>query len=340
MNDLERRCSSVVCQPHRPRGSTDWRGWRHALRRRLGQKETHAPLQAVTKGQASALARLLGLIFGDLRRPRAIVRRSRRRWCRTERRAADRNRADGLGQWRRRRRQFFCCPENPGARIRMWDTASHERPRRTMQRIHLRRQRIELTGYSLKVRLLGFGALGERHQHICALLLRRLDIPQYRAGDGIRHGDRSRFGWSLRGNAIGFQRSYTFEIREREVIETRQRDLIEFRQREAIEIRQGEAWQRDTRQGKARQRDARQGEAWQKVRGGRADDGQCGQGHHCHCDAGRSPLRHRPGLLVCLRLFVRRLSHLRSLSSSAQSQQFPPPPISKTKRAIAWTIQR
>src|SRR3984893_17017459 len=87
------------------------------------------------------------------------------------------------------------------------------------------------------------------------------------------------------------------EIRQREVIEIRQREVIEIRRREAIEIRQ-------------------------RIGGGRANDGQGGQGHHYRRHSARSPLRCRLRLFISLRFFVRCFSHLRSLRVSPVARFF------------------
>ena len=58
---------------------------------------------------------------------------------------------------------------------------------------HLRRQQGELTGYFFQIRLLGCGALRERHQHIGVLPLRRLNVPESRP-KWIRYEDWNRVG--------------------------------------------------------------------------------------------------------------------------------------------------
>ncbi len=133
----------------------------------------------------------------------------------------------------------------------MWDAGSRQRRHRILQSVGLRRQRGELTGYSLQIRLLSCGTLRERHQHSCTLLLRRLNILQC-GGDGIWYRGGSRLTWRLRSGAIGSWAigSGAIESRQREAIEIWQRELIEIRQRE-VKIRQ-------------------------RVGGGRADDGQGG----------------------------------------------------------------
>jgi hypothetical protein len=196
----------------------------------------------------------------------------------------------------------------------MWDAGSRQRRHRTLHSVHLRRQRGELTGYSSQIRLLSCGALRERHQHGSVLLLRQLNILKCRADRGIRYRDRSRFTCRLCGEAI--------EIRQRETVEIRQGKAIEIRQREAIEIRQGEAI--EIRQG---------------IGGGRANDGQGGQGHQYRRDPVRSPLKCRLRLLICLRFFVRGFSHLRSLRVSPVARFFLAAD-QQNKKAVAWTIQR
>ena len=105
----------------------------------------------------------------------ACVRARCRR--RTQRGASYRNRAGGLGKWRKSwrknwREYFSRRLDDPRARIwtwdagsrRRWDAGSRQRRRHWIpQRAHLRRQQGELTGYSFQIRLLGCGALRERH---------------------------------------------------------------------------------------------------------------------------------------------------------------------------------
>jgi len=135
-------------------------------------------------------------------------------------------------------------------------SGSRQRRRhRILQGVHLRRQHGELTGYSFQIRLLGCGALRERHQRIGILLLRRLNVPQSRPDNWIRYED-----WSWvrrRSDAIEIRRGEAAEVRQGEPIDARQRELIEIRQREATETRQG-------------------------IGGGGTNDGQGGQGHRYH----------------------------------------------------------
>ena len=62
----------------------------------------------------------------------------------------------------------------------MWDAGSRQRRHRILQSVRLRRQRGELTGYSFQIRLLSCGALRQRDQYSCILLLRQLNILQRR----------------------------------------------------------------------------------------------------------------------------------------------------------------
>ena len=66
----------------------------------------------------------------------------------------------------------------------MWDAGSRHWRHRILQRVGLRRQRGELTGYSPQVLVLRCGALRQRSQHNRILLLRYLNILQRRV-DGI-----------------------------------------------------------------------------------------------------------------------------------------------------------
>jgi len=197
----------------------------------------------------------------------------------------------------------------------MRDAGRRQRRHRAMKGIHLRRQRRELTGHSLQIRLLGFRALRELLQGSCMLLLRRLNIPQPSADDGIRYRGGRRLGRRCCSNAIGFRRRGAIEIRQGEVVEFREREAVQFRQRQGIEIRQEETVG-----------------IRQEVGGSRANDRQGGQRHHCRRHARRGPLAYGLSRLVCLRFLVRCLSHLRFLTS-AQSQ---PRHRSENKEAAAW----
>jgi len=190
---------------------------------------------------------------------------------RTQRSAPYRKGADRLGKWRKSwrknwREYFSRRLDDPRARIwtwdagsrRRWDAGSRQRRRhRILQGAHLRRQQGELTGYSFQIRLLGCGALRERHQHIGVLLLRRLNVPQSRPDNWIRYEDWSRVRRRRCSDAIEIRRGEAAEVRHREPIDARQRELIEIRQREATETRQG-------------------------IGGGGTNDGQGGQGHRYH----------------------------------------------------------
>ena len=90
--------------------------------------------------------------------------------------------------------------DDPRARIRTRDAGCRQRAadagsrqrlrrRRILQRVHLRRQQGELTGYSFQIRLLGCCGLRERRQRIDVLLLRRLNVSQSRPDDRIRNED-------------------------------------------------------------------------------------------------------------------------------------------------------
>jgi len=171
----------------------------------------------------------------------------------------------------------------------MWDAGSRQRRDGILQRLRLRRQRGELAGYSFEIRLLRGGALRERHQHSGVLLLRQLNILQCRPDDGIWYRGRSRLGWRRCSEA--------FEIRQGEAVEVRPGEVIEIRQGEEIETRQG-------------------------IGGGRANDGQGGQGHHYHRHPARSLLRCRLRLLISFGCFVRGFSHLRSLPVSPIARFF------------------
>lgn len=203
---------------------------------------------------------------GELACARARCRR------RTQRSAPHRKGADRLEKWRKGcrkswrksgREYFSRRPDDPRARIWTWDAGSRRRQdagsrqRRChliLQGAHLRRQQGELTGYFFQIRLLGGGALHERHQHIGVLLLRRLNIPQSRPDHWIRYEDWSRVRRRRCSDAFEIWRGEAAEVRQREPIYARQRELIEIRQREATETRQGTG-------------------------GGGTNDGQCGQGH-------------------------------------------------------------
>ena len=180
----------------------------------------------------------------------------------------------------------------------MWDAGSRQRRHCILQSVRLRRQRGELAGYSSQIRLLSCGALRQRHQHGCVLLLRQLNILQCRADGGLWCRGWSRLMWRL-GN---------------EAVEIRQSDAMEIRHRE---MRQGETRQGVTRQGEIRKEEIRQG-----IGGGRANDGQGGQGHHYRRHSARSPLLCRLRLFISLRFFVRCLSHLRSLRVSPIARFF------------------
>ena len=208
---------------------------------------------------------------------------------RNQRGAPYRNGADRLGKcrksyrnscWKCWREDFSRCVDDPRARIWTWDAGSrqqrkagsrrqwdagsrHRRRHRILQRVHLRRQQGELTGYSFQIRLLSCVALRERHQHVGVLLLRRLNVPQSRPDnrirhqDGSRHGDRSRVGRRSCSDAIEIRRGEAAEVRQGELIGARQGELIETRQGETTETRQG-------------------------IGGGGANDGQGSQGHRNH----------------------------------------------------------
>src|ERR1700737_1263166 len=112
-------------------------------------------------------------------------------------------------------------------------------------------------GFSFQIRLLGCGALRERRQHGCVLLLRRLNVPQSRPDNWIRYEDWSRVRRRRCSDAIEIRWGEAAEVRQGEPIDARQRELIEIRQREATETRQG-------------------------IGGGGTNDGQGGQGHRYH----------------------------------------------------------
>jgi hypothetical protein len=168
-----------------------------------------------------------------------------RRWRRTQRSAPYRKGAGRLGKWRKSwrknwREYFSRRLDDPRASIWTWDAGSRQRRRhRILQGVHLRRQQGELTGYSFQIRLLGCGALRERHQHIGVLLLRRLNVPQSRPDNWIRYEDWSRVRRRRCSDAIEIRRREAAEVRQGEPIDARQRELIEIRQREATETRQG-----------------------------------------------------------------------------------------------------
>ena len=193
-----------------------------------------------------------------------------RAWCRrrTERRATDRNRAGRLGKCRNscrkscrnnrrsshdRRRYSSRRMDHPRARIwtrdagcrqRAADAGRRHRLRRLiLQRVHLRRQQGELTGYSFQVRPLGRSALRERRQRIGVLLqrigvllLRRLNVPETRPDNGIRNEDRSR---RERGDALRLRCGETAEVRRICPINARRKQLFENRPGEATETRHG-----------------------------------------------------------------------------------------------------
>jgi hypothetical protein len=168
---------------------------------------------------------------------------------RTQRSAPYRKGADRLERcrksWGKNWREYFSRRlDDTRARIWTWDAGSHRRcdagsrQRRRhliLQGAHLRRQQGELTGYSFQIRLLGCGALHERHQHIGVLLLRRLNIPQSRPDNWIRYKDWSRVGRRRCSDASGIWRGEAAEVRQGEPLDVRQRELIEIRQREATE---------------------------------------------------------------------------------------------------------
>ena len=144
-----------------------------------------------------------------------------------------------------------------GGRQRRDAGGRQRRRHRILQGVHLRRQQGELTGYSFQIRLLGCGALRERHQHIGVLLLRRLNVPQSRPDNWIRYEDRSRVRRRRRSDAIEIRQGEAAEIRQGEPVGARQSELIEIRQREATKTRQ-------------------------RIGGGGTNDGQGGQGHRYH----------------------------------------------------------
>src|SRR5258705_5155109 len=121
----------------------------------------------------------------------------------------------------------------------MWDAGSRQRCPCTLQSVHLRRQRGELTRYPFRIRLLSCGALRERHQHSCVLLLRQLNILQCRPDDGIWYRGWSGLMWRLCSDPIEIRQGQAAEVRQGETIEFRPREVIEIQQREAIESRQG-----------------------------------------------------------------------------------------------------
>jgi hypothetical protein len=190
---------------------------------------------------------------------------------RTQRSAPYRKGADRLERcrksWGKNWREYFSRRlDDTRARIWTWDAGSHRRcdagsrQRRRhliLQGAHLRRQQGELTGYSFQIRLLGCGALHERHQHIGVLLLRRLNIPQSRPDNWIRYEDWSRVGRRRCSDASGIWRGEAAEVRQGELIDVRPRELFEIRQRETTETRQG-------------------------IGGGGTNDGQGSQGHSYH----------------------------------------------------------
>jgi hypothetical protein len=148
---------------------------------------------------------------------------------RTQRGASDRNRAD---RFRQCGNYFSRGPDDPRTNIRMWNAGSRQRRHRILHGVQLRRYQGELTGYSFQIRLFICGALRERHQHSRVLLLRRLNILQCRADNGIRYRDGNRLMWRLCSEAVEIRQR---EIRHREAIKIRQRDI---REREVIKIRQ------------------------------------------------------------------------------------------------------
>jgi hypothetical protein len=202
--------------------------------------------------------------------------------------------------------------QDAGSR-RRWDAGSRQRRHRwILQRAHLRRQHGELAGYSFQIRLLSCGALRERRQHGCVLLLhgcvlllRRLNVPQSRPDNWIRYEDWSRVRRRRCSDAIEIRRGEAAEVRQGETVNFRQRELIEIRQREATETRQ-------------------------EIGGGGTNDGQGGQGHRDHRHPARSHLLCQLGLFVSLRFPVRFFGHLRSLRLSPVARFFPSP-VSKTK---------
>ena len=129
-----------------------------------------------------------GQVLLPMKRARDRKLSCARSWCRrrTQRGASDRNRADRFGQLRS---YFSRRPDDPSARIWIWDAGSRHRRHRALQSGRLRRQRGELTGYSSQIRLLSCGTLRERLQHSRVLLLRQLNILQCRADGGIRYRD-------------------------------------------------------------------------------------------------------------------------------------------------------
>jgi hypothetical protein len=129
---------------------------------------------------------------------------------RTQRGASHRNGADRLWQWRN---YFSRRPEDPSARIWMWDAGSRQRRPCTLHSVHLRRQRGELTGYPFRIRLLSCGALYERHQHSCVLLLRQLNILQCRPDDEIWYRGWSRLMWRLCSDPIEIRQGEAAEVR-------------------------------------------------------------------------------------------------------------------------------
>lgn len=201
------------------------------------------------------------------------------------------------------------------ARARIWpsdagshrrrDAGSRQRRYRILQGAYLRRQQGELTGYFLQIRLLGSGALHERHQHVGVLFLRRLNVAQSRPDNWIRYEDRSRWRWWRRrkcSDAIVVRRGEAAEVRQGELIGARQGDPIEIRQREASETRQG-------------------------IGGDGTNDGEGGQGHRCYRRPARGRLRCSVGRFVSLYFLVqcfghpRFLRHSREVSSHRRSTQ-------------------
>jgi len=194
---------------------------------------------APARGDGGSVVRLL------LACARARCRR------RTQRSAPYRKGADRLGKWRRSWRQswreyFSRRLDDPRARIWTWDAGSRRRwnagsrQRRRhliLQGAHLRRQQGELTGYSFQIRLLGSGALHERHQNVGVLLLRRLNVPQARPDNWIRYEDGSRDRRRRYSDTFVIWRGEAAEVRQGEPIDARQRDL-KIRQREATKTRQ------------------------------------------------------------------------------------------------------
>ena len=209
----------------------------------------------------------------------------------------------------------------------MWDAGSRQRRHRILHRVQLRRWRHrilhrvqlrryqgELTGYSFQVRLFICGALRERRQHSRVLLLRQLNILQRGVDGWLRYRGGSRLMWRQCNEAVEIRQG---EVRQREAIEIRQREI---RQREAIEVRQREIRQREIRQ---------------RIGGGRANDGQGGQGYQYRWHSTRSPLLCRLRLFLFLCFFVRCFSHLRSLRISPVARFFLAAD-QENKKAVAW----